>query len=203
MHTESKDEMRDKILEAALKRFTHYGASKTTMNEIADDLHCSKASLYYYFPDKRAMHVAVLEKIGETYFQEMEKVAENVKSASEALIKIVDIRKIFISRFCRLEIFKLLKDVSDKFSEEKKKGIQREVELHTKIIQAGNELGEFKVKDPRQIAELLVQACAGLRFSVPDHVSDDMNMDDEMFEQVIEKQKQLLEIFINGIKAKQ
>jgi TetR/AcrR family transcriptional repressor of mexJK operon len=202
MHTESKDEMRDKILEAALKRFTHYGASKTTMNEIADDLHCSKASLYYYFPDKRAMHVAVLEKIGETYFQEMEKIAENVKSASEALIKIVDIRKLFISKFCRLEIFKLLKDVSDKFSEEKKKGMQREVELHTKIIQAGNELGEFKVKDPLQIAELLVQACAGLRFSVPDHVSDDMNMDDEMFEQVIEKQKQLLEIFINGIKAK-
>ncbi|WP_158563252.1 TetR/AcrR family transcriptional regulator [Chitinophaga silvatica] len=202
MHTESKDEMRDKILDAALKRFTHYGASKTTMNEIADDLHCSKASLYYYFPDKKAMHIAVLQKIGEAYFRDMEKEAENVTSASQALFKIVDIRKLFISKFCRLEIFQLLKDVKNTFLEEKKKGMQREIELHTKIIIAGNESGEFNVENPKQVAELLVQASAGLRFAVPDHVTDDMDIDDEMFELVIEKQKQLLTVFINGIKAK-
>jgi len=69
MLAENKDEMREKILEAALKRFMHYGASKTTMNEIADDLRCSKASLYYYFSDKKALHNAVLMKIGETFFE--------------------------------------------------------------------------------------------------------------------------------------
>ncbi|GEP92966.1 transcriptional regulator, TetR family [Chitinophaga terrae (ex Kim and Jung 2007)] len=201
MHTESKDEMRDKILEAALRRFTHYGASKTTMNEIADDLRCSKASLYYYFPDKKAMHMAVLEKIAEAYFQEMEKEADNVNSATEALIRIVDIRKQFISKFCRLEIFMLLKDASDLMLQEKKKGMEREIALHVKIIKAGIASGEFNVKNPEQIAELLVQACAGLRFSVPDHIREDMDLDDEMFELVMEKQKQLLEVFINGIKA--
>lgn len=201
MHTESKDEMRDKILDAALKRFTHYGASKTTMNEIADDLRCSKASLYYYFPDKKAMHMAVLERIAEAYFQEMEKEAENVSSASEALIKIVDIRKRFISKFCRLEIFMLLKDSTDLLLKEKKKGMEREFALHVKIIKAGNESGEFNVKNPEQIAELLVQACAGLRFSVPDHIREDMDLDDEMLDLVMDKQKQLLEVFINGIKA--
>lgn len=201
MHTEAKDEMRDKILEAALKRFTHYGASKTTMNEIADDLHCSKASLYYYFPDKKAMHIAVLEKIAEAYFQKMEKEATEVKSAAKALYNIIDLRKDFIGKFCRLEIFKILLDNSALFLEEKKKAKQREFNIHTEIIKAGIASGEFKVKDPAQAAEILVLAMMGLRFSVPDHIREDMDLDEEMMDEVIEKQKQLLDIFIKGIKA--
>jgi TetR/AcrR family transcriptional repressor of mexJK operon len=95
----------------------------------------------------------------------------------------------------------LLKDASDLMLQEKKKGMEREIALHVKIIKAGIASGEFNVKNPEQIAELLVQACAGLRFSVPDHIREDMDLDDEMFELVMEKQKQLLEVFINGIKA--
>jgi TetR/AcrR family transcriptional regulator len=201
MQTEAKDEMRDKILEAALKRFTHYGASKTTMNEIADDLHCSKASLYYYFPDKKAMHTAVLQKIAESYFQTMEKEARDVTSATKALYNIIDLRKDFISKFCRLEIFQLLQDNSKFFIEEKKKAKQREFNIHTDIIKAGIALGEFKVTDPALTAELLVQALMGMRFSVPDHIREDMDIDDEMMDIIINKQKQLLEIFIKGIKA--
>ena len=32
------------------------------MREIADDLKLSKASLYYYFPDKESLYSAVVEK---------------------------------------------------------------------------------------------------------------------------------------------
>jgi TetR/AcrR family transcriptional repressor of mexJK operon len=201
MHTEAKDEMRDKILEAALKRFTHYGASKTTMNEIADDLHCSKASLYYYFPDKKAMHTAVLQKIAEAYFQTMEKEAVNVTSAAKALYNILELRKDFIRKFCRLEIFQILQDNSKFFLEEKKKAKQREFNIHTDIIKAGIALGEFKVEDPAKTAELLAQSTMGLRFSVPDHIREDMDIDDEMMNLIIDKQRQLLEIFLKGIKA--
>lgn len=201
MQTEAKDEMRDKILDAALKRFTHYGASKTTMNEIADDLHCSKASLYYYFPDKKALHTAVLQKIAEAYFQTMEKEAANLKSAAQALYNIIDLRKEFITKFCRLELFQIIQDNSSFFIAEKKKAKQREFNIHTDIIKAGIASGEFSVTDPALTAELLVQATMGLRFSVPDHIREDMDLDDEMMDNIIEKQKQLLEIFIKGIKA--
>ncbi|PSL49428.1 TetR family transcriptional regulator [Chitinophaga niastensis] len=201
MHTETKDEMQEKILDAALKRFTHYGASKTTMNEIADDLHCSKASLYYYFPDKNAMHMAVLERIAEAYFQEMEKETQQVKSASKALNNIIEIRRIFVSKFCRLEIFKILQDGNSFFYAGMIKAKKREIEIHTEIIKAGIASGEFKVKHPAKAAELLVQSLMGLRFSVPDHFRNDADLNEEQFAQVIEKQKQLLEIFIKGMKA--
>ncbi|HVI46302.1 MAG TPA: TetR/AcrR family transcriptional regulator [Chitinophaga sp.] len=201
MQAENKDEMRDKILEAALRRFTHYGAAKTTMNEIADDLHCSKASLYYYYPDKNAMHIAVLQKIAESFFSEMEEEARNVKSATRALERIIEIRETFLTKFCRLEIFKILQNPSPTILEEMEKAKKREIEIHTQVIKAGVQSGEFKVKHPGKTAELLVLAVNGLRFSVPNHVRPDMEMDDELFAEIIDKQKQLLEIFIKGMKA--
>lgn len=201
MHTENKDEMRDKILEAALKRFTHYGAAKTTMNEIADDLGVSKASLYYYFPDKKAMHIAVLEKIAEAYFSEMEKEAINVKSAAKALHNIIDVRRAFIHKFCRLEIFKTVQDGSSAFREGMIKAKKRETAIHVAVIKAGVALGEFKVKDPEETGELLLQALMGLRFTVPNHFSNDIDLDDETFELVTEKHRMLVDIFIKAMKA--
>ncbi|RYZ16531.1 MAG: TetR family transcriptional regulator, partial [Chitinophagaceae bacterium] len=35
------DQKRESILEAAIRRFAHFGVSKTTMNEIAADLSIS------------------------------------------------------------------------------------------------------------------------------------------------------------------
>jgi AcrR family transcriptional regulator len=49
---EPQETKKTQILDAAYKRFSHYGYSKTTMKEIASDLSMSKALLYYYFPDK-------------------------------------------------------------------------------------------------------------------------------------------------------
>jgi len=49
------DKRKEEIIEVAIRRFSHYGFSKTTMNEIADDIKITKANLYYYYPDKIAL----------------------------------------------------------------------------------------------------------------------------------------------------
>ncbi|MEO5967356.1 MAG: TetR/AcrR family transcriptional regulator, partial [Ferruginibacter sp.] len=56
---------KEAILEAAYKRFAHYGVNKSTMEEIASDLNISKASLYYYFPDKLTIYAEVLQSLSE------------------------------------------------------------------------------------------------------------------------------------------
>ena len=65
---EQQDIKKDKILDAAHHRFLHYGYSKTTMNEIAGDLSMSKALLYYYFPDKSQLYVAVMSKVARRLY---------------------------------------------------------------------------------------------------------------------------------------
>src|ERR1700712_2139018 len=64
---DQQDVKKEKILEAAHHRFLHFGYSKTTMNEIAGDLSMSKALLYYYFPDKSQLYVAVMRKLANDF----------------------------------------------------------------------------------------------------------------------------------------
>src|ERR1700735_3056025 len=77
---------KEKILEAAYQRFLHYGYSKTTMNEIAGDLSMSKALLYYYFPDKSQLYIAVTRKLAEDY----------LKTVKEKLSGVTDLREAFV-----------------------------------------------------------------------------------------------------------
>ncbi|MEQ8179844.1 MAG: TetR/AcrR family transcriptional regulator [Amphiplicatus sp.] len=52
MPIETLDETARQILDAATKRFLHYGYGKTTMSEIASDCNMSTGNLYRYFPSK-------------------------------------------------------------------------------------------------------------------------------------------------------
>lgn len=70
--TDQQDIKREKILDAAHDRFLHYGYSKTTMNEIAGDISMSKALLYYYFPDKSELYVAVMRKLASDYIETLD-----------------------------------------------------------------------------------------------------------------------------------
>lgn len=86
MPTENLDETAKQILDAASRRFLHYGYGKTTMSEIAQDCNMSTGNLYRYFPSKldiaemfvrmlRREQVAglraVLEKPGQTPAQKL------------------------------------------------------------------------------------------------------------------------------------
>ena len=81
--TKSGSEKREKvqmIIEASQKRFGLYGIEKTSMREIADDLKLSKASLYYYFPDKESLYKAVVEKEQNEFIA---KISERILSIQE------------------------------------------------------------------------------------------------------------------------
>lgn len=201
MLAETKDEMREKILEAALKRFTHYSASKTTMNEIADDLHCSKASLYYYFPDKKGLHFAVLEKIGEVFFAEQEAELKGMTSATQVLTSILEVKRQFLQRYSRLELFKVLNDNTPETQRIINEVKTWEDGLVTKIIQFGVDNGEFIVDDVQKVAELYNQAMAGMRFSAMTcGPVTNTEVFPEDFERIVAQQKLLTEIFVKGLK---
>lgn len=201
MIAETKDEMKERILEAALKRFTHYGSSKTTMNEIAEDLGCSKASLYYYFPDKKGLHRAVLMKIAEGFFAELEAAAERVTSAIAALKEMNGIRSNFIRRFCRLELFKILNETQpEEMQQVIKEARERDDKLMARVIKAGIDNGEFEAVDPKETAILYNQAMEGLRFTVLDYPPDYVDHTPEEVDKIMARQELLSEIFIKALK---
>ncbi|MDE2183872.1 MAG: TetR/AcrR family transcriptional regulator [Alphaproteobacteria bacterium] len=60
-----RDAIREQIIEAAKKRFWHYGYAKTTMAEVAADCGMSPGNLYRFFPGK----LDIAEAIGMAEFE--------------------------------------------------------------------------------------------------------------------------------------
>lgn len=57
----SNQDLKNLIVETATKFFSKYGYHKTTMDEIAKNMHKAKGLLYYYFKNKEALFNEVLK----------------------------------------------------------------------------------------------------------------------------------------------
>src|ERR1700749_300695 len=93
---DQQDIKREKIIEAAYQQFLHYGYSKTTMNEIAGALSMSKALLYYYFPDKSQLYIAVTRKLAGGSLKTLEDKITKLTDLKEASVFQIDTHHDFI-----------------------------------------------------------------------------------------------------------
>jgi AcrR family transcriptional regulator len=71
----TKDTVCDKIVEAAKKRFSHFGYGKTTMAEIATDCAMSPGNLYRFFPGKLDIAEAIASQDYEVHLTHLRKLA--------------------------------------------------------------------------------------------------------------------------------
>lgn len=198
---EQQDQKREQIIDAALKRFAHFGLNKTTMNEIAGDLNFSKALLYYYFPDKLSLYAAVLEKV---FAEITETVNEALKDAKtpEAAVKIyIDARKSFLekyfpildfNKFLDIEKYQVLKKILDKSNES-------EISHIKSILQIGVCVGKYKVEDIEYIAKLLFDAILGIRILYITNAQIQFGIDRKFLEMISNRQKAIMLIFLKGL----
>jgi AcrR family transcriptional regulator len=81
-----KNTVRQQILAAARKRFSHFGYAKTTMAEVAADCGMSPGNLYRFFPGKLDIAEAIATADYRLYLEEMRKLlVAPGKSAGERL----------------------------------------------------------------------------------------------------------------------
>jgi TetR/AcrR family transcriptional repressor of mexJK operon len=202
---DQQDSKRDRILDAAEKRFVHYGLTKTTMNEIADDLSMSKASLYYYFADKVNLYEAVLDRLFNILLAELQLQLSKDISHEQKLMTYLNVRHAFIKKYYRLlELQKISGSeahviLDRKFKEHHK---VKEMGVLQDIIEKGKAAGEFDVEDPHKIVELMMDCTMGLRWMVLNANNNSPFPEEELFDMVIEKQHLLTEMFIKAIKAR-
>lgn len=195
------DKKRSLILEGAIKRFSHFGINKTTMAEIAEDLSVSKPALYYYFPDKQSLIVAVAHKILTEYLENVERVFETNPETEDALDSFIDLRKVFFQKYFMLHMGEesseaYLKDPA--FSKLIKEAKEKEVSIIAESLKRGVREGKYKQIDAEKKAALLLEVLMGLRVCVRHDRSP--FPDEDTFEEILNKQKDVANIFLNGLK---
>ena len=96
--TTSVDE-KQKILDFCSEKFVSEGFYKTTVDEIAQEIHISKNTIYKYFPNKENLIWAAIENIIARVSTKITTVLDSDDNALEKLVKMLGILSSNIIRF--------------------------------------------------------------------------------------------------------
>jgi AcrR family transcriptional regulator len=199
--TETRNTAKEKvILAAAARRFAYYGFSKVTMDEIAADMDMAKASLYYYFPTKENLFLAVLGKERDQFLAEMRAFIDRTSSASEEL-------KMYAAK--RMELFRTLVNLSSLSTDKEKDlaapfheflaGLEKEeMKILQQILQEGKRRGEFAIQGVQHTATLILHVLHGLRLRRIKSFRP-APFDDATYNNLTQEGRQVVELLLAGI----
>lgn len=191
------------IIEAALSRFSYYGFAKTTMNEIAEDVHISKANLYYYYPDK----FSLIKDVFLFLRHELEKQQKPIIDAFEGGVlgtinSLLELDAEFTRKYYMLYINENLEwvkglDLEDLFEKSRVK----EIKWVRTVLVKGVENKEItiKEKDLNRVSGVILETINGLMLgrTIKDIVSG--IPDKENVKEVERIQKEAVELLIKGL----
>jgi len=162
------DATRQKIIDAARRRFAHYGYGKTTMADVAEDCDMSPGNLYRYFAGKldiaeeiaRAASMRTVEELSEILLK-------SDRTAAERLHDFLfhDLRETFHTLEQDPKLVEMAQIITTERPHFHDEGMEREREVLARIVEFGVVSGEFRIADPEYAAEM-IQA-ATLKFSYP------------------------------------
>jgi TetR/AcrR family transcriptional regulator len=201
--TEPVEEKLDVIIAAAQRRFGIYGAEKTSMREIADDLHMSKASLYYYFPDKESLYKSVIEKEQTEFLGTLQHDIENIDDPARCLKRYAINRLSYFRKLVNLGRVSpvSISDLKPKIAETFLQFRSKEMKIVTGIIEKGRKSGQFTIKESSEAAALLLEILRGMR-SIAISNKKLMGINDQEFEELSERISSAADIFIRGLMYK-
>lgn len=188
------------ILEAAVKRFSHFGINKTTLAEIADDLSISKPSVFYYFHDKNSLITAVARKIINELLDDFQASLESADTVEAGLYSLVEVKRKHLKKYFLLalqgENIDMLK-ISASMSEVYHQARERSLSLISTLLKKGIDQGILKPVDTEITGNILLDTLAAYEYCIKiSKAVPDIEDLDGMFN----KQKIVLEMFLNGLK---
>ncbi len=197
------DRKRELIVDSAIKRFSHFGIQKTTMNEIADDISVTQPSLYHYFPDKMSLVVAVVEKIMTEYFDELEAQLLTLQSLEEEFTTLLVCRKKFMKRYFMLNLTETSPEagqIQNACYGVMEQARVRESALVAGLITKAANAGEIASVDADKMGRLYLDAITGLSVFVLIPIKNKFSPGDEEFDLIFDRQNELSKVFLSGLK---
>ena len=159
------DDKRQRILEAARKRFRHYGVKKTTMQEIPRDAGIAVGTLYLYFEDKDDLLVACTEEYVTRHRRQAEAILTSDAPAADKLRRYV-LDRFRASQATRAGSFgqaaELTREVLRVRPERRLDEGRMMMEHFARILRQGVEAGELHTDDPERDARVLLLSLAFL-----------------------------------------
>jgi AcrR family transcriptional regulator len=191
------------IIEASQKRFGLFGIEKTSMREIASDLKLSKASLYYYFPDKESLYKAVVEKEQIEFISKISERIFSILEPEQLLLEYANARLSYFRTLLNLSRLRLeaYSELKPGFRETIQDFKEKEKEILKRIFEKGISNGIFFINDPDQTASLFLDLLKGLRTTLVNEKKT-LFIEQEEYDLLLQKTIAFTNIFIKSLKYK-
>jgi TetR/AcrR family transcriptional repressor of mexJK operon len=189
------------ILEAARRLFAHYGFSKVTMEEVAEDIGVVKGCIYYYFPTKESLFGAVIREEQKQFAKDIDELSEAEFSYAELLHHYVEKRQQFfreLANLSRLDYHSWTR-IKSTFRDLFRNFEQQELGFLQRVFQEGHTSGEFLACDARRTASLLLHALQGLYLRTM-RDADSSHPDRKTYSQLDIETRYFAEVFVRGIR---
>jgi AcrR family transcriptional regulator len=150
------DERKSQIINAAEGVFTKKGFDEARMDDIAEETGLSKGTLYLYFKSKDDLIIAILDRMFQREFKQLENLDQPAQSSTDAIWNITELLTKEILSLLRLipivYQFLALAFRNKYVQKAMKKYINRYLDILIPIIQRGIDSGEFRQVDAREVA---------------------------------------------------
>jgi AcrR family transcriptional regulator len=164
----AKDSVRSQIVEAAAKRFSHFGYAKTTMAEIATDCGMSPGNLYRFFPGKLDIAEAIATEDYEGHLQQLRKLAiAPSRDARERLrdLLFAELRRTYHKLEKDPRVLEMARTISSERPEFANWMLANERKILVELIEEADRRGEFiPPGDKETIAEMIQSATMKFRY---------------------------------------
>ncbi len=193
---DASDLTRKQILQAAETRFIHYGYSKTTMVEIAEDCSMSAANLYRFFANKQEIITACAERCMEDRLNILAKIAGDERTSAVKTLENYVLATLTFSHDLATtnpKINELVENIKQRNPEIIYRRIETEIKLIEKILQKGLRKGEFEIKDINTTARA-INTCLVV-FEIPTFIHL------YPFDEYREMARASVNLIVNGIRS--
>ena len=149
---------RDSILGAAKRRFIRFGPHKTTMDEIAAEAGCSRATVYLHFSNKDDLYATLLERETDAFVREAETL---LRSEHEFFKKFGGLCRLWIATYRNDPILQLAlahdpeMTIDPVARQATRAQARRIIDLMRQVLEEGVEKGIFRQINPERVAYLM------------------------------------------------
>ncbi len=197
MPLETLDDTAKRILDAASRRFLHYGFKKTTMSEIADDCNMSTGNLYRYFPSKLDIAETFVRVLRRETIDALQAIASDSElSPSEKVRRCF--RYKFRVAYDRFHNNPKAYELSGELIVERPKLAieweQAEGHVIADILQDGVNRGDFALTDPARMAKILQDTV--FRFTGPGVIHEGE------YDEIADELDAVVELALDGLKCR-
>jgi AcrR family transcriptional regulator len=158
---------RRKILAAASECLARFGYDKTTMEDIAGRIGLNKTSLYYYYPNKESIFIAVILQEAKRFLAALQDKASKTHGCRNQILTYLSERLRYYQHVVNLHNLSVetLHRIQPSFKALYQDVQEREIDFIGQLLQGGMDRGEIKGVDTQKLGRIILAVTDAIKQS--------------------------------------